>query len=80
MWLMDGQPTDVAGHSMCLCRYCDRVIDPKSRKSVPGPQRPITRDLYLLAGYSRAEAEAFSREASVEADEVIVISDSDEEL
>ena len=70
MWLMDGMPQDAAGNTLCLCKYCDRRDDPKKPgKTRPGPQTPITKDIYILAGYSREAAEVLSREASVEEEE-----------
>lgn len=78
MWLMDGQPHDSAGRTLCLCKFCDRVDNiRRPGRSLPGPQRPITKDLYVLAGYSTAEAEIFSRDASLEIDE-LQDSDTDE--
>ena len=78
MWLMDGQPHGSEGRTLCLCKFCDRVDNiRRPGRSLPGPQRPITKDLYVLAGYSTAEAEIFSRDASLEIDE-LQYSDTDE--
>ncbi|KZV62411.1 hypothetical protein PENSPDRAFT_658121 [Peniophora sp. CONT] len=69
MWLMDGKPHDAAGRTMCLCKFCDRRDNlRRPGKTLPGHQRPITKDLYIVAGFSMAEAEIFSREASVESE------------